>query len=264
MGSRLTAHGSRLTANSDSSGEIISFKEFREFCESLISEFNLPQAYFIDHSLRLYNTFKFVSKLADGRSGLTLLAPGGGPAFVEACLTKYMGFKCTIWDLPEVVSRFREYYDWAGFESVGMNIDAYTPQERKSFDFVMSLENIEHIHAAPSEYIAKFVNTVAPGGYFVISTPNCGSIAHVVKVLMMVPILGDPKITFDLNSHTHYREYMPCEIIRAYEENGLTFRKKTYTNTSPAMRKYDTSRLNQNGRYVENPVLKFLFRYLLS
>lgn len=78
---------------------------------------------------------------------------------------------------------------------------------------------------------------------------------------MMVPILRDPKITFNLNSHTHYREYMPCEIIEAYEENGLVFKKKAYTNPSPFIRKYDTSSHSMN--YVNNPVIKPIFKWTL-
>lgn len=39
-----------------------------------------------------------------------------------------MGFKCTIIDLPNIVSRFKEYYDWAGFESIAIDIDNYVSE----------------------------------------------------------------------------------------------------------------------------------------
>ena len=101
----------------------------------------------------------------------------------------------------------------------------------------MSLENIEHIHVAPSEYIAKFVGSLSSEGYFIISTPNMGSFAHLYRIFMMMPTLPVPEVTFDLNSHVHYREYMPCEIIEAYEKNGLKYTSRAYTNESPAFRK---------------------------
>lgn len=217
------------------------------------------QTYFLNHSLRLYNSFRFVQKVTGFRKNLTLLAPGGGPAFVELCLSKYMGFKCTVVDLPHIVEENKPYYDWANFETVGEHIENYVQRSGKIFDVVMSLENIEHIPAAPSSYIAKFVNTIADSGYFVISTPNMGSFAHLIRILLMMPTLPVPEITFDMKSYSHYREYMPCEIIEAYEKNGLSYKARAYTNESTAFRKYDTSR--RSMYHVKNPVTKFLMRW---
>ena len=202
-------------------------------------------------------------KVTGFRKNLTLLSPGGGPAFVEACLSKFMDFRCTILDMPHVISQYAEYYGWAGFESIGKNIDDYIHGgDRKIFDVVMSLENIEHIPAAPSEYIAKFVDDVAPGGYFIISTPNMGSFAHLARIAMMMPTLPVPESTFNMHSYTHYREYMPCEIVEAYEKNGLKYITRAYTNESTAFKKYDTSR--RSLYYVRNPVLQFVMRWSIQ
>lgn len=98
------------------------------------------QTYFLNHSLRLYNSFRFVQKVTGFRKNLTLLALGGGPAFVELCLSKYMGFKCTVVDLPHIVEENKPYYDWANFETVGEHIENYVQRSGKIFDVVMSLE----------------------------------------------------------------------------------------------------------------------------
>ena len=212
--------------------------------------------------MRLYNTIKFILKVTGGKKGLTLLAPGSGPAFVEAYLSRFMDFKCTVIDLPEIVSHLKKYYDWAGFEAIDANIDDYIYSNNTKFDVIMSLENIEHINAAPSEYIAKFVGSIAPEGYFIISTPNMGAFAHLFRILAMMPTLPVPEQTFDRNSHVHYREYMPCEIIEAYEKNGLIYKARAYSNESTAFRKYNTSR--RSLHHVKNPVLKFLMRWTIQ
>lgn len=244
---------------------INSFREFCSLCEKIIDKFpslENQRVYFYMHSLRLYNSFRFVKKITDSRKNLTLLAPGAGPAFVELCLSKFMGFKCTVVDLPNVVERNKAYYDWAGFESIGENIESYIQGSGKVFDVVMSLENIEHIPAAPSSYIAKFVNAITDGGYFVISTPNMGSIAHLARIAMMLPTLPVPELTFNMKSYVHYREYMPCEIIEAYGKNGLRYKARAYTNESPAFRKYSVSRPSMH--HVKNTVMKSLLRWIIQ
>ncbi|MBQ9433412.1 MAG: methyltransferase domain-containing protein [Synergistaceae bacterium] len=177
-------------------------------------------------------------------------------------MTKFMGFKCTVIDFPGSILSFKKYYEWAGFETIGANIDDYTFSDSTKFDIIMSLENIEHINAAPSEYIAKFIDLLAQGGYFVISTPNMGSFAHVFRILAMMPTLPVPEKTFDRNSHVHYREYMPCEIVDAYEKNGLVYRARAYSNESQAFRKYNTSR--RSLHHVKNRVLSSVMRWSIQ
>ena len=264
-GQRSAVSGQRSAVSGDSnssSGKVISFREFYKFCEDICSKFGLSHTYFDEHSLRLYNTIKFIVKVTGGKKGLTLLAPGSGVALAEAYLSRFMGFKCTVLDLPGAVSSFKKYYDWAGFEAIGADIDDYICNNSTKFDIVMSLENIEHINAAPSEYVAKFTGSIAPGGYFIISTPNMGSFAHVFRILAMMPTLPVPEKTFDRNSHVHYREYMPCEIIEAYEKNGLVYKSRAYSNESPAFRKYNTSR--RSLHHVKNPVLSSVMRWTIQ
>ena len=121
---------------------------------------------------------------------------------------------------------------------------------------------MSNINAAPSEYIAKFVGSIAPGGYFIISTPNMGSFAHVFRILTMMPTLPVPEKTFDRNSHVHYREYMPCEIIEAYEKNGLVYKSRAYSNESTAFRKNNTSR--RSLHHVKNPALSSVMRWTIQ
>ena len=143
-------------------------------------------------------------RLTGFRKNLSLLSTGSGQAFVEAYPSKFMGFKCTAIDLHDAINTYKHYCDWAGFKSVGINIDSYVRESDRKFDVIMSLENIEHIHAAPSEYIAKFAGSLAPEGYFIISTPDMGSFAHLFIILMMMPTLPVPEQTFDLSSYVHY------------------------------------------------------------
>ena len=263
--SAVSGQRSAVSGESDSSGKVIPFRDFCKFCEDIITRFNLSDGvrqYYHEHSLRLYNAVKFVVKVTGCKKGLTLLSLGSGIALVEAYLSKFMGFKCTVLDLPGAGNSFKAYYDWAGFECIWADIDYYSSERGKQYDVIISLENIEHIHAAPSEYIAKFVGAVAPEGYFIISTPNMGSFAHLFRIAAMMPTLPIPEQTFDLNSHVHYREYMPCEIIEAYEKNGLTYRARAYTNESPTFRKYDTSR--RSLHYVKNPVLSSVMKWSIQ
>lgn len=183
---------------------------------------------------------------------------------MESYLSKFMDYKCTVIDLPGGEVYYQKYYDWAGFESIWLNIDDYINQNNISnkFDVIISLENIEHINAAPSEYIAKFAGSLASGGHFIISTPNMGSFAHVFRILAMMPTLPVPEYTFDPNSHVHYREYMPCEIVEAYEKNGLAYKARAYSNESPAFRKYNTSR--RSLHHVKNPILSSVMRWSIQ
>ncbi len=207
-----------------------SSKEFHEFCMKEVADNSddlLGQLG--GHSVRFYNSFKCIVNLGKGNKKLNILSLGGGSAFVEAALVKYLGYSCTILDMPGMIERLKDHYLRLGMETFGCDIskiDTLDNELENKFDVIISFENIEHLPEAPSNYFRKFTSSLIKGGYFVVSTPNLGRIGAISRLLTMKPLLAAPEITFDKvkseNVGYHRREYMPSEIVSAMNQVGLT------------------------------------------
>jgi 2-polyprenyl-3-methyl-5-hydroxy-6-metoxy-1,4-benzoquinol methylase len=227
---------------------------YRNFCKFSLSYAKQSkwhrEDYFLRCSLRFYNTLKFILTIRknhfkenSARQYPRLLSIGAGGAFVEIALAKIYNYECTVLDFDNVIMLNKGYYDDIGFKSIAQNIVAIDSMNTEvKYDVVLSAENIEHIPEAPSKYIQKFRNTLAPGGDFVITTPNLGRLSCIIKLLMMTPILPPPEKTFACvsfeNEGIHRREYLPSEIEAAMRACGLKPYKTAYTDCVPVNYSY--------------------------
>ena len=59
----------------------------------------------------------------------------------------------------------------------------WTPAfEKDAIDVVMSLDNLEHLHHSPKGLYSQMVDCLAPGGLFLLGTPNAANLAKRVRV----------------------------------------------------------------------------------
>lgn len=225
------------------SKKYVTFKAFKHkcinFCE-MNSFHNMD--YFNASVVRYYNTYKFiVSTVECIGERIKLLSIGAGGAFVEAYLQKYENFDCTILDFPEEISINEGYYKKLGFKTISadvtdVGINSEIDGLFETYDIIISLENIEHIPDAPSNYMRRFIPYLKSGGIFCISTLNIAGINRIMHLVLMMPFFADPEKFFGPtcfeNEGVHRREYMACEIEREMEKVGLGEFKVKYTNNT--------------------------------
>jgi 2-polyprenyl-3-methyl-5-hydroxy-6-metoxy-1,4-benzoquinol methylase len=205
-----------------------SHEKFLARCrQSMLLNDRQGEDYLNYHAERFYCTYRLCWDLLP--SGGRLLSVGAGSAYVEAVLASELQARVVAVDFPAAIELNRRQYDANNFISVAADLsldDLELPIE--PCDMVLSAEIVEHIPAAPSHHFRKLLPYLKPGGHFVVTTPNLGSIQHILSLWRMVPILDPPErtfapVSFD-NEGIHRREYMPCEIIDSMAECGLEHR----------------------------------------
>ena len=171
------------------------------------------------HASRFHSTYEVCSSLL--AAGDHLVSVGAGSAIVEKVLAKVNQIKITVVDFPDAISLNQDYYNHLGFDTIGQDLnttEGNLPNE--AFDALLSGEIIEHVPKAPYEQLKALSGAVKVNGHVVITTPNMGSFAHIIKVILMRPLLQPAEQTFSPvgfeNEGVHRREYMPGEIADAF------------------------------------------------
>jgi SAM-dependent methyltransferase len=190
------------------------------------------EAYLLDHAWRFAATYETMKSLV--RSGTKVLSIGAGSAYVESVLRADTDCEITVVDLPECLDALGEYYTTQGLTASAANLmEDQIDLEPGAFDIVLSGEFIEHLPEPPSLHFQRFGRFLRPGGHFVVTTPNLGSISHILRLMFMRPTLPAPEETFGPvafeNEGVHRREYMPGEIRAGMKSAGLAPRSLAYT-----------------------------------
>ena len=200
---------------------------YQAFVDRITSDTHYLQPETIDyirtHSLRFYHTFVVCSRYL--KAGDKVLSIGAGTGSIEKMLKEELGVELTVIDFPEAIDEWNPYFDHLGFIAVPADLSSDTLNLPKNyFNFLLSSEVIEHVPLSPYSQFRKFDENMAIGGKILITTPNHGSIMHLLKVLMMMPILESADKTFsevgNENQGVHRREYFPCEIVDGFRHLG--------------------------------------------
>jgi 2-polyprenyl-3-methyl-5-hydroxy-6-metoxy-1,4-benzoquinol methylase len=201
------------------------YAQFLAHCrQSVLQIDHQGEDYLNYHAARFYRTYQLCRGLLP--SGGSLLSIGAGSAYVEAVLSSELQARVVAVDFPGAIELNRRHYDANRFVSVAADLsldDLELPIE--PCDMVLSAEIVEHIPAPPSLHFRKLLPYLKPNGHFVVSTPNLGSIMHILSLLRMQPILDPPEQTFAPvsfeNEGIHRREYVPRELIDSMAACGL-------------------------------------------
>lgn len=120
--------------------------------------------------------------LSAGPTTLNVLDAAAGNGFLTVWLYD-RGFRVTAVDLDPA--------KWA-CQSVGctrVDLNSILPYETDTFDFVVSVETIEHLEN-PFQFLREIYRVLKPGGHMIVSTPN----VHSFKSRMKYPALGLPSM----------------------------------------------------------------------
>jgi len=92
------------------------------------------------------------------------------------------------------------------------NIEGSFPHRDSTFDIVIFTEVLEHLAVDPVHTLAEINRITKPGGWLLLSTPNCASAKSITKILRG----GNPNIypfyTKQPLRDRHNREYVPWEV----------------------------------------------------
>jgi 2-polyprenyl-3-methyl-5-hydroxy-6-metoxy-1,4-benzoquinol methylase len=199
----------------------------QQFTDRLLADSHYlpPDAtdYIRTHSLRFYDTFRTCAQYL--KRGDKVLSIGAGIGSIEKMLKEELGVEMTLIDFPETLADFKDYFDRMGFIGVPANLAASQLDLPKAYyNMLLCSEVVEHVPLAPQDQFRKFDSCLATGAKVVITTPNHGSIMHLLKLLMMMPILEPPERTFSEvnaeNQVVHRREYFPSELVDSFRKLG--------------------------------------------
>jgi len=182
------------------------------------------EEYFEFHKYRLYHTYKLAARFLP--KGGSCLSFGAGSAYVEGALVESHGARVTVVDLPQAVTSFQTLYNELGLDAEPVDLArGYCTLESKPFDLALSCEIVEHLPRPPEEHFAMMSDRLQIGGHLLVSTPNAGSLSHVLRTLLHRPTLAPASRTFGPvsleNEAIHRREYMRGEIEAALRLVGV-------------------------------------------
>lgn len=116
-------------------------------------------------------------------------------------------------DLPEIVK-------W-----VEVDLNLPVPLEPSSFDVIVALEVIEHLEN-PRAILREITRLLAPGGCFILTTPNQESIRSLLALLIKGHF-----VAFTDNSYpAHITALLKKDLERILTESGLIIEAWDYTN----------------------------------
>ncbi len=109
------------------------------------------------------------------------------------------------------------------------------PYEDGYFATVLCCELIEHLASDPMHLISEVNRVLKPGGYFVLTTPNIGSLRAISAILQgyhpgFFPAYIRPAAAGEGTDARHNREYSPHEILRLLLDGGF---ENTLLETGP-------------------------------
>lgn len=175
------------------------------------------------HARRFFSAYKFFLK--NLKPGAKILSIGAFYGSIEKMLKEALNAEVTVVDFPDSVEQQRAYYDFLGFKYVGIDLSqGLSGLPENYFDMIIYTEVIEHIPTSPYNQIKPFDKFLVKGGKIAISTPNQSSIVHIAKLFMGIPLYDTPDKFFSPvgpeNLQVHRREYMPCELVEAFDQMG--------------------------------------------
>ncbi len=103
--------------------------------------------------------------------------------------------------------------------------DAF-PYSDGYFSTVLCCELIEHLVSDPMHMISEVNRILKPGGYFVLTTPNIGSLRAISAILQgyhpgFFPAYIRPAAPGEETDARHNREYTPREVLRLLIDGGF-------------------------------------------
>ncbi|HEY7316189.1 MAG TPA: class I SAM-dependent methyltransferase [Candidatus Binatia bacterium] len=102
------------------------------------------------------------------------------------------------------------------------DIEGPFPYEDGHFDIVVFTEVLEHLSRDPLQTMSEINRITKPGGYLLLSTPNCASVRSVIRILRG----GNPNIypVYQRRPSTdrHNHEYVPWEVRELLKLCGFT------------------------------------------
>jgi len=182
------------------------------------------------HARRFYVTYE--TCITYLKKGDRVLSIGAGSGTVEKMLAEW-GVEVTVVDFEGAIERYSTYFKYLGIRTCVANlIKDKLDLPANYFDMVLCSEVVEHIPLAPQEQLRNVTSHIKKFGIVIVTTPNLGSIVHIVKLLFMKPIFEVPEKTFGEvnfeNQAVHRREYLPSEIIYSYNKMGFNHIKTVY------------------------------------
>ena len=223
------AHRGRAPA-----AEAASFRTFRAICERIAARFDRQGGGYLElHLRRFYDTYAFILRHYGEPARLASL--GAGSAYVEAVLAELHGARVTVFDLPEALPHHATLYESLSFQVVPVDLSrpVASPARTQAIDLILCAEVIEHLPLAPSTQFSHAFARIGAAAPLVVTTPNSGSLRHLLKLLFMQPLLPPAELTFAECSYgtegVHRREYLAREIRDAFSAVGHELKALEYS-----------------------------------
>jgi SAM-dependent methyltransferase len=94
----------------------------------------------------------------------------------------------------------------------------------ESFDCIVFLEVIEHLHMNPETVLKQFKQKLRPGGRLILSTPNLMCFGNRIRMLFnhkkLYHFTYPPFSPIGLHGHAHDRVYSPPEMKEYFQNTG--------------------------------------------
>jgi SAM-dependent methyltransferase len=155
---------------------------------------------------------------------------GAGHCIYPAALA-LMGFEshasddlCDDWHKqPGVRDRIMNFATAQGVHFKLLDRDTPWPWEKASFDAVLVLDVLEHLHDSPRDLLVGLVELIKDGGYLMISVPNAGNLKKRIKLLTGGTNLPDYDYFYWKPGawRGHVREYVRGDLKRLAANLGL-------------------------------------------
>lgn len=105
------------------------------------------------------------------------------------------------------------------------DVEESFPYPDESFDLVLFTEILEHLAYDPVHTMSELNRIIAPGGWLLLSTPNCASTKSFLKILLGRNPNFYPAYNKQRTLDRHNREYTPGEVRQLLSVTGFTTRQ---------------------------------------